>query len=226
MKTPRLRKGQDISGFKFGRLTAVEFIGFEPIGSGGNRRAIWACICSCGKRITASSNALKMKNTKSCGCLVLDIRTSHDLSRSLEYGVWAMMKQRCYNRKCKLYKHYGGRGINVCKRWRESFSAFIKDMGRRPKGRRISIERINNDGNYTPKNCKWATPFEQMANCSTTRNLTHNGQTHSVSEWARRLGESVNTISGRLKRGWKVGQAIGLPVMWPCNQYTSPRHST
>jgi hypothetical protein len=184
-------------------------------------------------------------------------------SDTTEYSTWHGMIQRCTNPNSPRYDRYGGRGISVCSRWRESFQNFLDDMGRKPS-QSHSIDRINNDGNYEPSNCRWATQAEQMRNASSANLLTHNGETlcltdwsiktgisisglrhrialgwtveeiltttktprghhlarlltyknetHSVAEWARKLGISRLTLSDRLRRGWTVETALATPV--------------
>jgi hypothetical protein len=118
-----------------------------------------------------------------------------------------MIKTRCYNQNNHKYPTYGGRGIRVCDRWRNSFDVFLEDMGPRP-GDHYSIDRIDNDGNYEPKNCHWSTPTEQARNRGVTRFITANGQTRCLQEWADLLGSNPQTIADRLDRGWDPTQAV------------------
>lgn len=107
------------------------------------------------------------------------------------YNTWAKMLSRCNNQKCPAYHNYGGRGIKVCERWKE-FWNFAYDMGQRPDG--YTLERVDNDGDYEPGNCTWATPYEQGQNTRRTRPVTIDGETHSIETWMRRLGMSRHTI--------------------------------
>lgn len=128
------------------------------------------------------------------------------------YRIWSSMKQRCTNPRCPGYKNYGARGIAMCDRWRASFWDFAADMGERPPG--TWIERINNDGNYEPANCKWASPKEQIANQrprSTLHVLTFNGQSKPLYMWAKDLGMTDTALGMRLKIGWTVEQALTTP---------------
>lgn len=121
------------------------------------------------------------------------------------YSSWADMVQRCTNPKRKRYADYGGRGIQVCDRWRK-FENFLADMGPRPEG--MELDRIENDGNYEPGNCRWSTPTTQSNNRRSNRLLSFNGETLTVADWARRTGISAPAIAKRLKRGWSIEKAL------------------
>jgi len=121
------------------------------------------------------------------------------------WSTWYDMIKRCYNPKYKRYFAYGGRGISVCKEWRESYDNFFKDMGDKPDG--YTIERINNDGNYEPSNCKWATPKEQAQNRRPNRNIMFNGKTQNISQWCQELGISHSALAKRL-RTWDLATAL------------------
>ena len=152
----------NLVGERFGRLLVLYR---EP--NSASKRVKWRCQCDCGSRPVVARNELKSGETKSCGCLRQELvatnNTTHGLSESAEHKAWIAMRSWCGNPKAQHYALYGGRGIKVGSRWSDSFENFIKDMGLKPT-EAYSIERINTNGNYTPKNCKWATDYEQAAN--------------------------------------------------------------
>ena len=199
-----MRALKDVSGQRFGRLVAVEPIRQTPKGR------LWKCLCDCGNYTQVRIGALTVGSTKSCGCLQVEVagakNRTHGMTNTKTYRIWKGMKRRCYNKNDASYSEYGGRGIAICDRWRNDFLLFLKDMGESPKG--LSIERINNQGNYEPSNCRWATPAEQCRNRASNRWYELNGQRKCLTDWADEYGIHPATVSGRLERGWDFYRAL------------------
>lgn len=200
----------DMTGKRFGRLVAV-----RRVANGACGKAAWECKCDCGCVIIALAGNLSSATTQSCGCLKREQQTRHGHARkrnaSAEYRAWHNIRSRCSNQRSKDWPRYGGRGIRVCARWDESFEAFLADMGGRPS-RSHSLDRINNDGDYEPGNCRWSLPLEQGRNRHNNRIYELNGVALIESEWCRRLGlKSPSAISGRIKTGWTLAQALATP---------------
>lgn len=151
----------DFTGRRFGRLVVL---GRSHI---HERRWYWLCRCDCGVTRAIQGQSLQKGRSRSCGCrraeTLVALKSTHRQSYSAEYYAWQDMKARCSNPKVRSYRNYGARGIQVCERWQLSFDAFFADMGRRPSSQH-SLDRIENDGNYEPGNCRWATRSEQRKN--------------------------------------------------------------
>ena len=171
------------------------------------------CVCSCGRRRAVRVASLVSGITKSCGCLVPDTMrkrsTSHGMSATPTYQTWRAMIRRCHEATEPSFARYGARGIKVCERWRR-FEAFVEDMGHKPEG--LSLDRIDNNGDYAPHNCRWATPKQQQRNRRCTSKLSVAGETKSAAEWAERTGIPVGAIRNRMKAGWDANRIISTPV--------------
>jgi hypothetical protein len=191
----------DLTGEKYGRLTVI-----RRISTTGYGQPKWLCRCACGREAEVFGNALRAGRTHSCGCLQRETATSHGGTGTSEFNVWQMMWQRCTNAKQNSYPRYGGRGIRVCDRWL-SFDNFRSDMGPKPTPIH-KLERVNNDGDYEPANCRWATPLEQGRNKANNRILEYRGGRRTLMEWCRLLGLKKSTAINRLARGADVATAL------------------
>lgn len=175
-------------------------------------RIYWLCVCICGKQINVLAQNLVNGRSQSCGCQKTYKRRLHmkiqglSVTQKREYIIWYNMMQRCYNSMHKSYHQYGGRGIFVCLQWHEFFN-FFSDMGERP-GQEFSIERIDNNGHYTKKNCKWATRKEQARNTRTNHFLIFNEQIKTIAEWSEITNLSANCILYRLNSGWPIEKVL------------------
>lgn len=203
------RQPQDLLGQTFGRWTVIG----QPVRH--NRSTYYRCRCQCGTEKSVPQQTLKKGKSQSCGCLqresARDKHTTHGRSKSSECRAWNEMKKRCLNQKSHAYGRYGGRGIKVCERWLHSFDNFYADMGPRPSPKH-SIDRFpDNDGDYEPGNCRWATKLEQGNNKRNNRVLTQNGLSMTVAEWSRHISISEKTIYNRLYDGWSVERALTEP---------------
>lgn len=191
-------------GDVFHRLTAVKIVGKTK-----GRANIWLCVCECGNEINVASIKLRNGNTKSCGCLQRQAaaltghnNATHGATRiganRAEYHAWASMKTRCFNPNSLDYGRYGGRGITVCDEWKDSFETFYADMGKRPEG--CSLDRIDNNSNYEPSNCRWATKQEQSINRRSTILITWKEQTMCLLDWAKYFGLNYTSLTQKRKK--------------------------
>ena len=188
----------------------------------GQRRFL--CRCACGVELIVLRSNLRSGNSTSCGCVRLENlakrNTKHGQAprgkTSAEYKAWKAMIQRCQNPQNPNWPDYGARGIRVCESWSE-FKVFLTDMGKRPSARH-SLDRVDNNKGYEPRNCRWATKTQQSRNQRSNRVLAYKGVTRTVAGWAQVLGIKASTISSRLQRGWSVTRALGTPVSSRGNQ--------
>lgn len=190
-------------GTKFHRWTVIRCVGVDP-NSGGYR---WLCRCDCGNESSVDGTSLRSGSSKSCGCLSSEITAKrnyvHGKTGIPGYYTWKHIHARCYNPNNKDYHNYGGRGIIVCDRWRESFQNFYDDMGEKPEG--MTLDRIDNDGNYEPRNCRWATKVEQANN--TRINLKFEDGT-PLTLWARSNGVKSETARRSYYAGYSKEEIL------------------
>ena len=197
-------RSKNLDGRRFGYLSVVKL----AHAYGGH--AHWLCRCDCGKDTVVKGSHLRSGHTISCGCKRGNI--AHRESNTRLYHIWNGMRERCSNPNNPQYDSYGARGIQVCPEWLEyvNFRDWALANG---YAENLSIDRIDNNGGYCPENCRWATAREQANNTRKTRLLTYNGETHSVSEWARKLNINQSTLSMRInKYGWSVEDALGKEI--------------
>ena len=197
-------------GNRYGSLEVLEYYGTN------GHNALWRCKCDCGNECVKLGISLRAGHTKSCGCLhktqlIERNRKYHfDYPRRL-YHTWVHMIARCEKPKDAAYKDYGGRGIRVCDEWHD-FEKFAKwAISNGYKGT-LTIDRIDNSGDYCPENCKWSTKIEQENNKRTNRPVTINGITKNLVQWCNLYGINRNTVQSRLRYGWDIESAITTPV--------------
>lgn len=202
-------------GTEFGRLTVIG-VG-EMHTTVRYRQSTSQCRCACGKSVTVLNSNLKSGSTNSCGCLSRELATvrptSHGQARigkkTVEYIAWTAMRHRVLNAKHPSWVRYGGRGIIICDRW-EKFENFLADMGLKPSPQH-SLDRIDNDGPYSPENCRWATRQEQQDNRCVTKKYTFYGLVKTMKEWSQITQTSVSAIRQRVYAGWPLKWAFWAP---------------
>lgn len=197
-----LNRVHDLTGEKFNRLLVV------GIDSGKEtRKTYWICQCDCGNIVSVRSDALLSGKTKSCGCYKSEQDAKraaknhkHKQSGTRLYEIWQGMKSRCFYEKDARYSRYGGRGITVCNEWKEDFKAFFDWSLENGYSENLTIDRIDNDRNYEPSNCRWVTMKDQSKNRSTNIKITIGNSTRTLSEWCDIFNLKYSTINARYKR--------------------------
>lgn len=197
------RKVENIIGQRFGRLVVLENLHTHAHGSTLHR-----CICDCGNIVETPISYLKSGHTRSCGCLCRDVHTVHKLSKTRIYNIYAGMIDRCYRPNEPFYYRYGARGITVCEEWRNDFKTFYAWAMQNGYNDTLTIDRIDNDGNYEPSNCRWVTRAEQSRNTSRNKFFTLNGETKTISEWSRILGIPQTTLFRRIKQNRPLNEIL------------------
>lgn len=198
----------DMAGLKYGRLTVIEMAGHNH-----HKQRQWRCTCDCGNLVEKTGSDIRNGNTLSCGCLATEFRSqfgtltnkAHGMSKSQIWSIHRSMMDRCYLPTSHAYSRYGGRGITVCERW-HNFENFYADMGDKPKG--MSLDRIDNNGEYSPVNVKWATTKEQANNRSSSKFIEHDGKRMTITQWAEYAGIEMRTLWSRLRLGIAMPEAL------------------
>ncbi len=214
---------KDLTGEKFGRLTVLVLEGKNEWGT-----PTWRCICSCGEiKIISSSNL--NKRSQSCGCFrreaIAERNKTHGATvggkPTPEHETWHSMIQRCHNANHDNFHSYGGRGITVCDRWRQSFSNFLNDVGKRPTGK--TLDRYpDKNGNYEPGNVRWATPKEQAHNRNTNKIIHAFNKSQPLQAWADEYLIPRDTLSNRIKSGIPIEDALTRPIKKTCPRRSAP----
>lgn len=203
----------DLTGQRFGRLTVLYRDDIRK--KSGKKETAYVCECDCGAIRKVVAYSLKSGNTQSCGCQSLENRikakTTHHKTGSRIYRIWRGMKTRCENSNDYHYKFYGERGITVCPEW-QSFEPFYEWAINNGYTEQLTLDRIDNNGNYEPSNCKWATKKEQANNTRKNRIITHNGVSHTLSEWADISSMRPESLAYRINRGWSMEKALNTPI--------------
>jgi hypothetical protein len=195
---------RDLTGERFGRLLVLQKNGYNK-----HHQLYWLCECECGNRKSVLGFVLGRGECNSCGCLkkesIAKVNFSHGMAATPIYRIWRSMMQRCCDKNSHAYDRYGGRGINVCNKW-QTFEGFYKDMGDKPKG--MSLERLNNDGDYCLENVVWADAKAQANNRRSNVVLEHNGKKQNMQQWCDELNLKIGTVWARINRGWDVSRAL------------------
>lgn len=210
---------KDLTGQKFGRLTVVKLNHKEQNYHKGKRNGntyLWLCQCECGNTDIVSGGHLKDGSIQSCGCLQKDTMkkklTIHNMANTNIYKAYHKMKDRCQNEKNSNFKNYGGRGIKVCDEW-QTFETFYNWAITNGYKKGLSIDRINNNGNYEPSNCRWVTQKIQSNNRRNNVLITYKDETHTILEWSEILNINYDTLHKRIKYyGWSIEKAFNKKV--------------
>lgn len=192
----------------------IEVIKQAPKDPSKPKKVFWICKCSCGnpKEFIVDGTGLRSGNTLSCGCVKLERHPyTHKETGSKLYQVWAAMRKRCRNPHDKNYDRYGGRGIKVCDEWNHDYVAFRDWAYANGYEQGLEIDRINNDGNYEPSNCKWSTHKEQCNNRNSNVWIEYNGERKQVSEWCETLDIPYTAMCARVLNGWTAEEILNTP---------------
>ena len=200
------RKLHELKGKKFGRLTVVRR------SKSIKGHTMWECVCECGKIAIVDGGHLRDGHTQSCGCFHDEGRKPvHGMANTRLFRIWLGIRNRCNRPTINRYCDYGGRGITVCDEWNNDFVKFYEWSMANGYRNDLWIERIDNNGNYEPDNCRWATPMEQASNKRNNRYVAINGVTKTVTEWARETGINRETVTQRIRLG-HTGESLIRPT--------------
>ena len=197
----------DMTGQKYGKLTVLSFYGRQ----GKSQHATWKCRCDCGNIKIIVGASIRAKRSLSCGCESKNTRFTskrmkkHGKSYDRVYKIWQGMIKRCLDSNGQKSHLYFGKGIKVCERWKK-FENFYADMG--DPAPKMTLDRIDGNGNYEPSNCRWASREVQANNTSSNKKIQFNGQILNAGQWAKKIGIKPNTLIYRLRRGWTVERAL------------------
>lgn len=203
----------DITGQIFGRLTAL-----GPVRRTHSGKIVWMCRCECGDLVEAQVDNLRSGHTRSCGCVRVQslsrLTKTHGMSKHPFYFTWRNIVNRCTNPRNDSYAYYGGRGIQVCDEWHDSFNVFLGYISSLPDFgvRNYTIDRIDNSLGYYPGNLRWVSRKIQQRNRRGNHLLSHDGKTQSIAEWADEYNLKWITLNSRLRKGWSVERALITPV--------------
>lgn len=213
----------DFTGAMFGNWKVIKFVGVREVGKAKVKKAFWLCECQCEKKTLREipSDSLKSGNSKSCGCLkikaTIERSTKHGFARrgkngSSIYHVWHEIKDRCLNTNNKQYGNYGGRGITICDEWKASFVSFKDWAFSNGYKTGLTIDRINNDGNYEPSNCRWVDYKVQANNTRSNVFIEYSGERKTIAQWCEQLGQKPQIVYNRIDNyGWNPVDALIMP---------------
>lgn len=203
-----MRKFKDLTGQKFGRLTAL----YRLHNTKGKTK--WLCICECGNLSEVNYGSLVYGSTKSCGCLHKEgTHHTHNKSNTRLHRIWRNIKSRCYNSNKPDYQYYGARGITVCDEWHNDFMSFYNWAVNNGYDDTLTIDRIDVNGYYEPNNCRWVTMKQQSRNRRNIKQYTINGEQHCLSEWCKILGLNFSNVRTRIySYHWPIERALELEV--------------
>lgn len=214
-----INKSKDITGKRFGRLTAL----FKTENNKRNK-AMWVCLCDCGKYVIEQASTLMSGKVNSCGCLLKEwyahgAEQTGEKSHLYKHGmcytrinrIYRKIKQRCQNKNSQAYKRYGGRGIRICEEWEKNFISFYEWSIANGYNDSLTIDRIDNDGDYSPDNCRWADMKTQQNNRGNNTIIEIKGIRKTISEWCDEYGTNYRLAYKRIRNGWSPIDALAIP---------------